>query len=255
MNRRRFFVEGIHHPSEIVSIEGTDAHHIADVLHLRAGDRIEIVDSGGRAFVAEIAGDARHLRARLVEERPRTVRSRLRIDVAQAMPKGSKMDEVIEKATELGAALVLPFWSERTIARSVGVEKLERWRRIARSASEQSGRREIPSVLEPAAFTEVLARFCAYDLVLFAWEGSNGVPLRNRLPQLLARADSALVVIGPEGGFSHAESEAARVRGAQIVSLGERILRTETAAPALLAVLNYEYEGRNEARSRRIKNG
>lgn len=254
MSRRRFFVSGVHRPNDVVSIEGSDAHHIADVLRLRAGDRIEIIDSAARAFVAELGGDERHVQARLLEERPHAVeRQHLRVDVAQSMPKGSKMDAVVQKGTELGAALFLPFWSERTVARRAGAEKVERWRRIARSAAEQSGRREVPAVVEPVAFDDVLARFCAYDLVLFAWEGSNDEPLHDRLPRLLARAESVLVVIGPEGGFSHAEAEAARARGAHVIWLGERILRTETAAPALLAIINYEREGRNESASRRSK--
>jgi 16S rRNA (uracil1498-N3)-methyltransferase len=240
MSEPRFFVSGIHHPNEIVSIEGDDAHHISNVLRLRAGDRIEIIDSGARAFVAELSGNRKKLRVRLLEEKSRLPARRRRVDVAQAMPKSSKMDSIVEKSTELGVTAVLPFCSERTIVRSVGEAKLQRWRRIARGAAEQCGRRDVPAVPEPVSFGALIARFCAYDVVLFAWEGAIGEPLRQRLPQLLSHADSVLVVVGPEGGFSHAEADAARRSGAEIVSLGERVLRTETAAPALLAILDYE---------------
>ncbi len=238
MSARRFFVSGVHRIEETVPIEGTDVHHALHVLRLSAGDRIEIIDSGARAFVAELTGDAARLGARLIEERPRAATRELRVDVAQATPKAAKMDAIVEKATELGAMLLIPFSSERTVVRRVGDAKLQRWRRIARSAAEQCGRRDVPPVAAPISYKELLARFCAYDAVLFAWEGATE-PLRNQLPHLLNGADSVLAVIGPEGGFSHAEVDAARECGAHIVSLGSRILRTETAAPALLAIIDY----------------
>ena len=167
------------------------------------------------------------------------------------------MDVVVEKATELGASAILTFCSERTIARGVGDSKLERWRRIARGAAEQSGRTEIPAVRGAAdEFEALLARFSAYDRVLFAWESEERRPLRERLPSLLAGVRSVLVVIGPEGGFSHAEADAARARGAEVISLGERVLRTETAALVLLAILNYETAvGRNAEPARRSISG
>lgn len=237
---------GTHEPGESVSIEGEDAHHIRTVLRLRAGDRIEVIDSASRVFDAEIAFAGTDVVARLVQEREAYREPGVRVDVAQALPKGTKMDYVVEKATELGAAAILPFTSERTIARAGGKEKLARWKRIARSAAQQCGRRAVPAVAEPAAFSEVLARAREYDLVLFAWESLRAAPLRESLPRSLHGAHRVLVIVGPEGGFSHAEADAALACGATVVSLGPRILRTETAALALLAVLAYENEGRTE---------
>lgn len=239
MSARRFFVEGVRGLGETVRIEGGDAHHIAHVLRLRPGDRIEVIDSSARAFEAEIV-DGRGVGVRLLRESAPAQERSLRIDVAQAMPKAQKMDYVVEKATELGADAILPFVSERTIVRSAGAARLERWRRIARGAAKQSGRRGVPGVTVPLQFEELLARFRAYDLALFAWESADSQPLRLRLRELLAGATSVLVVIGPEGGFSHAEADAARASGAELVSLGRNILRTETAALVLLAILNYE---------------
>lgn len=253
MRLPRFFVEGAHERGERVRIGGKDAHHIRDVLRLRAGDTIELIDSGARAFVAQIE-ETDDLRVRLVDEREREALGRLRVDVAQAIPKGTKMDFVIEKATELGAQAFHPFTSERTIASAVSGAKVARWNRIARSAAEQSGRRDVPPIADPLSYDALVERFENYDLVLFAWESSDDAPLRERLPALLRAARSVLVVIGPEGGFSHAEAEAARGHGATIVSLGRRILRTETAALALLAVLDYEDDGeRSDVPPRRIK--
>ncbi len=237
---------GTHERGESVRIEGEDAHHIRDVLRLHAGDRVEVIDSAARAFDAEIAFAGKDVVARLLEERDAYPESGVRVDVAQALPKGAKMDYVIEKATELGVGAILPFVSERTIPRAGGKEKLARWRRIARSAAQQCGRRATPSVAEPATFSDLLARAQEYDRVLFAWESVRAAPLRESLPRLLHGARSVLVVIGPEGGFSHVEAEMAQGEGAHVVSLGPRILRTETAALALLAVLAYESEGRTE---------
>ncbi|HEY9086269.1 MAG TPA: 16S rRNA (uracil(1498)-N(3))-methyltransferase [Candidatus Tyrphobacter sp.] len=255
MRLARFFVPGIHRREEVMRIEGSDVHHILDVLRLESGARVEVIDSASHSFIAELVCDGRQVNARLVEELARVPGANLRVDIAQALPKGSKMDYVVEKATELGVAAILPFCSERAIVRGSGPSKVERWRRLARSAAEQCGRRDIPAVLAPMEFEDVLARFCAYDCVLFAWESGEPTPLRERLPSLLADARSVLAVVGPEGGFSHAEADAAKARGVEVISLGERVLRTETAALVLVAIVNYVAEGRNVEAARRIISG
>ena len=241
MSARRYFVEGIRHAGDVVTIGGGDARKIATVLRLRDGARIEVVDSGGSLFDATIEVRDRNVLATLVAELPVENESgRSRVDIAQAVPKGQKMDFVVEKSTELGAAAILPFLSERTIARdAVGAAKVERWRRIAKTAAQQSGRRDVPNVETPMEFDRLLERFGEYDAVLFPWELAPREPARERLPAITAGARRVLVVVGPEGGFTHAEAEAARDRGAHWLWLGRRILRTETAAMVLLAILEY----------------
>jgi 16S rRNA (uracil1498-N3)-methyltransferase len=235
---RRFFVEGTHETGAIVDIGGGDAHKIARVLRLHAGDSIEVFDSAAAAFDATIEAIGPVVRARLTAKREdsRDVGG-LRLDVAQAVPKGGRMDFVIEKGTELGASAFAPFYCERSVGRAAGEEKLARWRRLARSAAQQSGRRGVPDVLEPVEFASLLTRFERYDVVLFAWELAPDVPLRTRLEEVLPASGRALVVVGPEGGFTHDEAEDAQQHGAILVSLGARILRTDTAAMALLAVI------------------
>lgn len=239
MSRRRFFVSGIHHANELVPIDAADAHHAAHVLRLRAGDTVEVIDSGAHRFVAELRGEGSALSARLVAAVERSTASTLRVDLAQALPKRTKMDTIVEKVTELGANAVLPFHSARTIPAAPSDARVERWRRIARSAAEQCGRADVPNVAALGSFHDVVQRFSGYDTVVFAWENADREPLRVRLPTLLEGAQRVLLVVGPEGGFSHEEADAARKRGAHVVSLGERILRTETAAPALLSIVNY----------------
>jgi 16S rRNA (uracil1498-N3)-methyltransferase len=237
---RRFFVEGRGEIGGSVEIAGADAHKIAHVLRLRAGDRLEIIDSTAGAFLAAIDAVEPAVRATLVEritERAERAAA-LEIEVAQAVPKGRRMDFVIEKCTELGAAAFLPFHSERSVGRDVGSEKLSRWRRIARTAAQQCGRREVPPIAAPIDFATLAQRFGEYAAVLFAWETARPVPLRERLPSALPAAGRVVVVIGPEGGFTHAEAELAERCGAAFVWLGARILRTDTAAMVLLAVID-----------------
>lgn len=236
---RRFFVEGTAEAGNVIEIAGSDAHKITHVLRLAAGDRIEVIDSTATEFGAAIEAIGQSVRAVLIEKHDarQTAASSLCVDVAQAVPKGARMDFVVEKGTELGARAFIPFFSERTIGRRVGQEKLGRWRRIARTAAQQSGRAVVPAIADPLSYDVLLSKFDQYDAVLFAWELAPPKALRDALLSSLPQRGDVLAVVGPEGGFTHAEAAAAAERGAIAISLGPRILRTDTAAMALLAVI------------------
>ncbi len=197
-----------------------------------------MIDSAAASFDSVIDEAGEIVRVRLLA-RSETARvaAAVRCDVAQAVPKGRRMELVIEKGTELGAGAFLPFYCERSVARSVGTEKLERWRRLARGAAQQSGRLDVPDVAQPLRFDALLERFTAYRAVLFAWELAARVPLYQRLLEVIPAHGDLLVVVGPEGGFTHGEADAAQRHGATFISLGPRILRTDTAAIAVLAVI------------------
>lgn len=244
MSARRFFIEDTHAAGERVVVADADAHKIRDVLRLRAGDAIEVVDSAGQIFDATLESVDAGVRAqlvRIIDER--SDEPSVYIDVAQGIPKGQKMDFVVEKLSELGVASIIPLASERAVVRDPGDAKVERWRRLAKSAAAQSGRRSILAVDKPMRFDDLIGRFASYDLVLFPWEvATDDRKLRDALPALAAGARRILVVIGPEGGFSHDEAERAREAGAHVMSLGRRILRTETAALVLVAILQYMSE-------------
>lgn len=237
---RRFFVEGAGEAGSVVEIAGGDARKIVRVLRLQEGDRIEVIDSTAAVFSASIDAAGRVVRAKLVERLAASsaAHALVTVDVAQAVPKGQRMEYVVEKGTELGAASFLPFFCERSVARSLGAEKLARWRRLARTASQQCGRADVPEIFDAMAFDELIARFPAYDAALFAWELADAVPLRETLSRTLRDARRVLIVVGPEGGFTHEEAEAARGHGAEMLWLGRRILRTDTAALAILAVID-----------------
>jgi len=236
----RFFVDGIYEEGATVALERGDAHKIIHVLRLEPGAGIRVIDSSGSEFKAIITGDAHPMLAQIG---PRVMRdadaSPVQLTLAQAIPKAQKMDFVVEKASELGVTVLLPFTSERTIVRDFSANKIERWRRIAKSSAEQSGRRQILDVADPLEFPQLLERFAAYDAVLFPWEASEPAPLRDSLPPALNGAHRVLAVIGPEGGFSHDEASAAADAGASVISLGRRILRTETAGLYIAAVVDF----------------
>jgi 16S rRNA (uracil1498-N3)-methyltransferase len=240
MGAAQFFVEGAYAAGQTVEIAGGDAHKIVHVLRKRSGDRIEVVDSCAHRFEAALAIDGDSVRAVLGASRAQAGGERLHIAVAQGVPKGHKMDFVVEKLTELGASAIVPFSSERSVVLGAGENKVERWRRLARTAAAQSGRDTIPDIASPITFDELLESFTQYDRVLFPWElAVREEPLNAVLPKLLENARRILVVIGPEGGFSHGEADRARACGAHVIGLGSRILRTETAALVVLALLNY----------------
>lgn len=234
----RFFVEGIVRIGEPCRIVGEDARKLKLVLRARVGDEIEILDSGGARFRCTIERLDREVSALPLERIPEPAPERaLRFTLAQGIPKGSKMDYVVEKASELGVARLIPLLTERCIARDCSPGKLDRWRRLARSAALQCGRSEAMEVAAPVAFDALLAEAKAYDALLMPWELAAPHPPLPLLHEVLAGARSALGLVGPEGGFSADEAERAGATGATMLRFGPRILRTETAGVVLSAAV------------------
>ncbi len=210
------------------------------VLRRTTGDRIEIVDAGGVAFAATLEIADRTVHATLEVAAPAAAtETASRIVLAQAIPKGQKMDFIVEKATELGVSSIVPLRSLRVIGERTGAQKHERWQRLATSAAAQSGRARIPAIEAETGWDGLLATFPTYGRVFVPWEEAPAVALRTHFEPDGGVAGSVLIVIGPEGGFAAGEIERARAAGAEPVSLGPRILRTETAALVVLAALLY----------------
>jgi 16S rRNA (uracil1498-N3)-methyltransferase len=238
--RDRFFVEGVHAVGDRVAFAPDDARKLTTVLRKRSGDRVAVVDSAGVAYAATVELDGRAVHARLdaALERP-AAESTLRVTIAQAVPKGAKMDLVVEKAVELGAHAIVPVRSARVVGHAAAGGKVERWRRIARAAAQQSGRTRVPDVSDVVDWAALLRTFARYERVYVPWELADPSPLRTVFDEDLRDVTSALIAIGPEGGFSAEEIDAAREADASIISLGRRILRTETAALVVLAAMQY----------------
>jgi 16S rRNA (uracil1498-N3)-methyltransferase len=238
--RDRFFVEGVHVLGESVTFAADDARKIATVLRGRTGDRVHVIDSAGSAFAASLEVADGAVTATLAEPIERGTReTAVRLTLAQAIPKGQKMDLIVEKATELGVAAIVPLRSDRVVGERTGEHKVERWQRLAKTAAQQCGRNVIPSVAPIASWDELLATFGAYDRVYVPWELADVRPLRETFDADAPAITSALFVVGPEGGFSAHEVERVVKAGAVVVSLGARILRTETVALAVLAAFAY----------------
>lgn len=224
-------------------LQGDIFRHVATVLRLAAGDRFILADGkGGEAVASIIAIQEKSLVVQL-EQIPETgtADSAMEITVYQGLPKGEKLESVLQKCTELGCSRLVVFAAERSIVKLEGERlhaRVARWQKIAAEAARQSGRSRVPKV-EFAADLQgaLLADTSALKLLL--WEGEN----RQRLRPLLdgERQESAAVVVGPEGGLSQIEAANAARAGFIPITLGRRILRTETAAPAMTAVLQYAW--------------
>lgn len=230
-------MDGICTAGSAVPIRGSDARKIVSVLRMSDGDAITVIDSAGASFAARVKIDGKAVQAELDRQLEAAQASPVRVTLAQGVPKAQKMDYIVEKTTELGAAAIVPLLTERTVA-DVTPNKRERWERLARTASMQCGRDTVPSIGPPQTFAQLCAGFASYDRVIVPWELAPRDDVRVRLESLLAAATNVLVVIGPEGGFSHEEAALAVDSGAQTVWLGPRILRTETAGIVALAFIN-----------------
>lgn len=232
-------------------IDGSDAGHLLRVLRLGPGDLFTALDGTGLEYEAEIVGvNGKRIEARIKTRRRRRTEPRLRLTIGQALPKGDKMEQAIRKCTELGAAAFWPLLTERCVpslpAGRAG-DRLARWRKIAAEAACQSGRAVIPEVAGPRSWSEAAERYRDFDLTLLPWEGETERTLKDAL-NALEEPEQVLVLIGPEGGLARAEVEAARRAGAVTVTLGPRILRTETAGLVVGAALFYHYDEMSFAR-------
>ncbi|MFC1568378.1 RsmE family RNA methyltransferase [Candidatus Margulisiibacteriota bacterium] len=244
----RFFVN----QDQPATITGSDAHQIKNVLRLKVGDELELLDGTGEVYTAKIATiekdkvscEVLEHRAPLDSARGKlNTELRTQVTLAQCLPKARKMDLIIQKCTELGVAKIIPTLSERAIAKG---EKLPRWKKLAKEAAEQSGRASIPEISPLTKFKDVLKLKDQYDLALIPWELERETTLKKILTTYLpagkaGQPNHLLIIIGPEGGFSRPEIELARQAGFQSISLGKTILRTETAGLAIMAMLNYHF--------------
>ena len=225
-----------------MQITGRDAHHIIDVLRMVPGDRLQVVADDGVSFVGEITTVNSNTVTVLAKEILRDSHEPdVRISLLQGLAKGDKMELIIQKAVEIGIAEIFPVamvHSVMVLDSSKAEKKVERWQKIAEAAAKQSKRDTIPAVHEVLTLDQILQQE-KWDLLLVAYESENKVSLKEVL-QSHKEAMTIGVVIGPEGGLSTEEVEAAQKQGGITVSLGRRILRTETAGLVAATVILYE---------------
>ncbi|WCK53489.1 16S rRNA (uracil(1498)-N(3))-methyltransferase [Aneurinibacillus sp. Ricciae_BoGa-3] len=241
---QRYFVKPQQMTDSVVRITGDDVSHIVKVMRSEPGDEIICCNGEGRDVKAVIEGlGPDEVTARITEEDLPIREMPVYVTIAQGLPKGDKMELVIQKGTELGAFSFLPFTSQRTIVKlddKKEKKRLERWQKIAKEAAEQSHRSRIPAIENVHNWEQLLARASGFDYALFAYEKEEG-SLALALERIPA-GSSILLIIGPEGGFEEQEALAAEESGMMRVSLGRRILRTETAALYGLSCVSYQFE-------------
>ena len=239
----RFFVPQLY--NEEMYIEGVDARHISKVLRMQPGDKLQIVSDDGVSAMAEITAIAsERVSVRCLEKLAESHEPRVRLVLAQGLAKGEKMDFIIQKAVEMGAYSVIPVAMEHSVVRLDGAKaakKVERWQKIAESAAKQSKRDIIPQVQQVQSMAEMLASG-DYETKIIAYECEDRLSLKAALKAAEAAGGikELLLIIGPEGGISEGELEAARAAGAVPVSLGRRILRAETAGLVAISAIFYE---------------
>ena len=239
----RFYVPHPQIENEILKVEGDEVRHIRKVLRLRAGDDLSVFDGSGMEYEGTIVDE----RSSSVSIRVRNISSRriesgLEITLAQSLLKGEKMDYLIQKATELGVKRIVPFLSSRSIPlleKSKRLARHRRWEKIAIGASKQCGRGVIPEIDPPGDYSQFLDSVPKSSLKLILWE-NEGERLKSALRRL-RQVNEVFFIVGPEGGLSREEVEEGRRWDFIPVTLGERILRSETASLCLLSILQYEW--------------
>ena len=226
-----------------VSVGGEDAVHITRVLRMKPGENVTVCDENGCEYSTVITETGSEVRLNVISSKRSESEPPYRVTVYQALVKGDRFDTVLQKATELGATDFVPLITSRCVVTLEPKEygkKLERWRRIVYEASKQCGRGAVPTVHEPQRFESAVKDAAESSLPLFCYEGTGTEPLPHLLTDNIPTDVS--VIIGPEGGFSEDEANYAEEQGMKMTGLGRRILRTETAAPFVLACISCKYE-------------
>ena len=245
----RFFVRQNQISDGIVSIVGDDAHHISRSLRMAAGEYITVSDMQKNEYECVLKSFSEGLvTAEIVSQRKSDTEPCFTAHLYQALPKGEKLDYIIQKAVECGVSEITTFESERCIAKEKDPDgkKLARRQRISLEAAKQSGRGIVPRINPTVTYDKMLDEAMGADIVLFCYEGDGTLPLGQVIKDKLADKPhddiSISIVIGSEGGFSLREADCARERGMSLIGLGKRILRTETASGFVLGCLVYEFE-------------
>ena len=243
---QRFFVTPDQVGEDKIRIQGSDVNHMKNVLRMRPGEEVMVSDGNNRQYRCRVEdypeGEAvlAILEAGLVDtELPS------RIYLFQGLPKQEKMELIVQKAVELGVCQVIPVQTRRCVVKldaKKAAKKVQRWQQIAESAAKQAGRGYIPAISEVMTFQEALAFSETLDIRLIPYELADGMEGTRKILDEIRPGQSVGIFIGPEGGFEKEEVSRAVEAGALPITLGKRILRTETAGIAVLSILMYRLE-------------
>lgn len=237
----RFFVENSYNETDEFTITGGDVKHIKNVLRMKENDKIELVQDGN-SYICNISSiDNDKVIAKILCKNENTNESPVKIHLFQSLPKSTKMETILQKCTELGVFSFHPILTERSVVKiddKKERKKLERWKAIVLEAAKQSKRNLLPEVYPIQSFKEALDGL-DNKMILVPYELENNLGIKDLL-QSIQKIEEIYVFIGPEGGFEKAEIEGLVENGAKAVSLGPRILRTETAGFITCGIIQYE---------------
>ncbi|MCY8946149.1 16S rRNA (uracil(1498)-N(3))-methyltransferase [Bacillus atrophaeus] len=249
---QRYFIELTKQQMEAGSafmITGEDVHHITNVIRMSAGDEIICCSLNGHEAKCELQSVSKEKVACLVSEWTGANRELpIKVHIASGLPKGDKLEWIIQKGTELGSSMFLPFQAARSVVKlddKKAKKKRERWTKIAKEAAEQSYRNEIPDVAPVHTFQQLLSKVQDFDKCVVAYEESSKQGETSALVSVLSSLpdqSSLLIIFGPEGGLTESEVEQLKDKGAVPCGLGPRILRTETAPLYALGAVSYHTE-------------
>lgn len=247
----KFFIKSEQIENEKIRIVGNDVNHIKNVLRMKVGDTFNVCnESNSDNYIVKIMEfDKEDILCNIIERCDDNAESNVKVHIYQGLPKADKMEHIIQKSVELGVEKITPVEMKRCIVKLDGkdrVKKIDRWQKIAEVAAKQSGRDIIPEICSVKNVKDISSDFDNYDLVLLCYENEKDTYLKDVLKSLNNKNELKIaVIIGPEGGIDIEEVEFMKQSGAKVISLGNRILRTETVALSLLSIIMYEFE-RNE---------
>ena len=244
----KFFVNSEQISDKCVEINGSDVNHIVNVLRLDIGNKIIVCDKQKSiSYIVKIKEISQEkVIGQITEKIESTTETGINIDLYQGLPKADKMEYIIQKTTEIGVKRIFPVAFERCIVKIDGKsapKKLERWQKIAEVAAKQSKRDVVPKIENIINLENICQNIYKYDIILIAYENEGKINLKKELRNLNKNENLSIgVVVGPEGGFSESEVQKLVDSGAKCISLGKRILRTETAPIVVIANIIYEFE-------------
>lgn len=241
----KFFVKNNQIQDDIINIVGTDVNHISNVLRLKIDDKIQVCneEKGANYKTKIIEINKENIKCKILEKIDSKSEANIYINILQGLPKAEKMELIIQKCTELGVKEITPVEMERCVVKldeKSKRKKQERWQRIAEVAAKQSGRDKIPAINNVTNIKNICNMLADYDIVLVPYENEKNTTLKEIIPKLSKKDLKIGIIIGPEGGFEEKEIKILEQKGYKIITLGSRILRTETVAIAMTSIILYE---------------
>ena len=251
----KFFIKNEQVNNNKICILGEDVNHIKNVLRMKIGDTFNVCnEDSSENYKAEIEElNKEEIICNIIEKIENSTESNVKVHIYQGLPKADKMELIIQKSVELGVNAITPIEMKNCVVKldeKDKIKKIDRWQKISEVAAKQCGRNIIPKICSIKNINEICKEFKDYNLVLLCYENEKNTYLKQVLEELKNKNENNIkiaVIIGPEGGIDTSEVELIKQNGAKVVSLGSRILRTETVSLNVLSIIMYELEEKNEA--------